>query len=116
MAVNSHKGIAVVSGEDKVRQSILVLLGTQHGERVMRPTLGCNLRALVFAPNNRNTATQAEFYVREGLAKWEPRVSVDSVHVENDTRHACLRIHIHYHIKATGSAQNLVYPFYLENP
>lgn len=115
MGINGHHGIAVAAGADKVRRSILTILGTQHGERVMRPKFGCNLRVLVFMPNNRTTATQAEYYVREGLARWEPRIMVDDVAVENDNTLGRLIVHINYRIKATHETQNLVYPFYLAN-
>ncbi len=115
MGINGHHGIAVTTGTDKVRRSILTILGTQHGERVMRPTFGCNLRALVFMPNNRATAAQAEYSVREGLKRWEPRITLDDVAVENDNIHGRLIVHINYRIKATNEPQNLVYPFYLEN-
>lgn len=115
VAVNGHRGIAVTEGENKVRHSILTILGTQHGERVMRPQFGCNLRSLVFAPNNLGTANTAEFLVRQGLTRWEPRIELTEVIVENDNIEARLLVHIHYAIRTTGVQQSLVYPFYLEN-
>lgn len=115
IGINGHQGIAMAAGTDKVRRSILTILGTQHGERVMRPKFGCNLRTLVFMPNNRATAAQAEYYVREGLTRWEPRITLDDVAVENDNFHGRLIVHINYRIKATHEPQNLVYPFYLAN-
>jgi Bacteriophage baseplate protein W len=115
MGINSHRGIAMTQGEDKVRRSILTVLGTQHGERVMRPQFGCNLRSLVFAPNNLGTANTAQYLVRRGLARWEPRVELVEVTVENDNKAGSLLIQIHYAIRATGSQQSLVYPFYLES-
>jgi hypothetical protein len=98
----------------KVEQSILIILGTQHGERVMRPTFGCNLRSLVFAPNDAATASLARFYVEEGLTTWEPRIVLDEVRVENDNRNGRLLISIDYRIKSTYESRNLVYPFYLQ--
>ena len=45
----------------------------------MRPTFGCRLHELVFAPNNSHTAAQARRYVEEALGMWEPRVNVLNV-------------------------------------
>ena len=98
----------------KVKESILIILGTQHGERVMRPTFGCNLRRLVFAPNDAATASLARYYVEEGLTTWEPRIVLDEVRVENDNDQGRLLVHIDYRIKSTYESRNLVYPFYLQ--
>ena len=114
LQVNSVGGIRESMLAQKVEQSILIILGTQHGERVMRPTFGCNLRSLVFAPNNAATASLARFYVEEGLTTWEPRIVLDDVRVENDNRNGRLLISIDYRIKSTYESRNLVYPFYLQ--
>jgi phage baseplate assembly protein W len=114
LQISSRGGIQEAQHEQKVRQSIIVIVSTQHGERLMRPTFGCNLRSLVFAPNNAATASLARHYVEEGLRTWEPRILVDEVVVENDNANARLLIHIHYRIRATNTPQNLVYPFYLQ--
>jgi len=92
----------------------MVILGTQYNERVMRTNFGCNLKSLVFAPNNAATANLARHYVEEGLTKWEPRIALDEVIVENDNSENKLLIHVSYRIKSTNEPGNLVYPFYLE--
>lgn len=114
LQINIRGGIKEIQQEEKVRQSILIILGTQHGERLMRPKFGCNLQSLVFAPNNAATANLARFYVEEGLKSWEPRIQVEEVDVENDNEEAKLVINIRYRIKSTNEPHNLVYPFYLQ--
>ena len=61
---NTLGGIKESMLAQKVKESILIILGTQHGERVMRPTFGCN-RSLAFAPNDAATASLARYYVEE---------------------------------------------------
>lgn len=109
-------GIRESVGVQKIEESIRVILGTQYGERVMRPRFGCNLKSLTFAPNNASTANLARYYVQEGLAQWEPRIEVAEVTVENDNLHGVLLINITYHLRTTQDVHNLVYPFYLERP
>lgn len=116
MQISQRKGIKVSSGEEKVKESIRIILGTQHGERLMRPNFGSNLKSLVFAPNDAATANMARHLVEEALRTWEPRIILDNVHVENDDAEARLLIEIVYRIKGTNEPQNLVYPFYLERP
>lgn len=114
LAVNSRGGIDRTQAAQKIKESIQIILGTQFGERVMRPTFGCNLASLAFAPNNKATANRAKYYVEEGLKTWEPRIILERVTVENDHQKNCLLIQIQYRIKSTYESQNLVYPFYLE--
>jgi phage baseplate assembly protein W len=107
-------GISQSAGADKVEQSIRVILGTQYGQRVMRPRFGCNLGSLAFAPNNGSTANLARYYVAEGLATWEPRIDVLDVSVVNDNLGGTLLIDITYRLRATQDVSNLVYKFPLE--
>jgi phage baseplate assembly protein W len=107
-------GINVSEGTEKVEESIRIILGTQYGQRVMRPRFGCNLGSLAFAPNNASTANLARYYVAEGLASWEPRIDVLDVAVTNDNVNVQLLINITYRLRATQDVHNLVYPFFLE--
>ena len=68
--------IAMAKGEAAVRQALLLLLSTSPGERVMRPTYGCDLRRLIFSPNDYTTAGLARHYVRRAIERWEPRVRI----------------------------------------
>jgi phage baseplate assembly protein W len=104
------------TGVAKVEESMRIILGTHYGERLMRPTFGCNLRSLVFAPNNSATANLARYYVQQGLQQWEPRINVLNVTVENTTFDGTggLLITIHYQLRATQDVQSLIYPFTLE--
>ncbi|MEV0803185.1 GPW/gp25 family protein [Kribbella sp. NPDC050281] len=107
-------GLAESAGVARVEQSIRIILGTQYGERVMRPGFGANLKSLVFAPNNATTASLAGYYVTDALARWEPRIDVLDVQVSNDVDGAQLVIEIRYRLRATAQEHLLVLPFLLE--
>ena len=109
-------GLGQTAGVAKVEESIRIILGTGYGERVMRPTFGCNLKALAYAPNNDATANLARYYVVAGLSRWEPRIELVDVAVRNDNLRAALLIDITYRLRSTQDVRNLVYPFYLEQP
>ena len=74
--ISSTGGIEMVAEHAAVRQSILLLLSTTPGERVMRPNYGCNLQRLVFSPNDATTHGLAIHYVRQALQRWEPRIDI----------------------------------------
>jgi hypothetical protein len=116
VALDPTGAIALSSGGANIEQSIRVILGTQYGERVMRPTFGCNLKSLVFAPSNPQTAALARQYVLDGLQQWEPRIAVQSVTVTPSPGDNHLLIAISYSIKPSLDPQAMIYPFYLERP
>lgn len=112
--IGRHGGLALVSSSAELTQAIAIILGTTPGERVMRPAFGSQLHSLAFAPNNTQTAAQAERYVTEALGRWEPRIRLRDVTARpNPDSNQCLLIEIAYEVKATQDHRSLVYPFYL---
>lgn len=112
--IGPQGGLALTTGRNEVRQAIEIILRTAPGQRVMRPTFGCRLHELIFAPNNTHTAALARRHVEEALGMWEPRINVIGVEVRPDPDNAaCLLIEIEYEIKATHDRRSLVHPFYL---
>ncbi|MGF6754543.1 GPW/gp25 family protein [Paraburkholderia sp. GAS334] len=108
---------ALARYEESVRQSVVIILSTARGERVMRPTFGCGLHELVFAVNNSATRGMAAFHVREALREWEPRIDVLRVDASSGGEHGeQLLIDLDYRVRLTDGRFNLVYPFYLDRP
>jgi len=107
--------VALVAFEEDIRQSILIILGTNPGERVMRPDFGAGLNAFQFEPISFTTMQRVKQRVQEALIDWEPRIDVETVRVTNDrSEPGKLVINIEYRVRATNTRANLVYPFYLE--
>ncbi|HEX7527201.1 MAG TPA: GPW/gp25 family protein [Gaiellaceae bacterium] len=105
---------ALAAHEEDVRQAIQIILGTDPGERVMRPDFGAGLKALVFEPIGASTAALVRHRVEEALVRWEPRIDVLDVSVTDDGPAGNrLLVHIDYRIRSTNTFYNLVYPFYL---
>lgn len=106
--------LPVADGPEKVRQSILLLLDTEPGERVMRPSWGCGLRRYLAKPNSTATRALVQRDVELALSTWEPRIALRSVKVEPGDDPSLVTIEIDYLHARDGSPGNLVYPFYLE--
>jgi phage baseplate assembly protein W len=112
--VAEARRVEVSAYERSIEESIRIVLGTLPGERVMRPTFGCDLNRLAFAPNNTSTAGLAIFHVREALERWEPRIELLGVDAGPDPASGdTLLIAIDYRVVAINMTRNLVYPFYL---
>lgn len=111
LTVSPAGRLETVRDDDAVRQAILLLLTTQPGERVMRPTYGSLLHRLVFAPNDATTAGLAIHYVRDALARWEPRVEVLAVDAEADPDEPeRLVVELVYRVRASRAAETLRVP------
>jgi Bacteriophage baseplate protein W len=102
------------SGPEKVRQSIAIILDTEPGERIMRPTFGCGLRRYLMKPNTTATRALIQRDVAGALRLWEPRIEAQSVTVTPGDDPALVLIEISYIHKRDGRQGNFVYPFYLE--
>lgn len=107
--------IALSREEESIRESILLIVGTAQGERLMRPTFGSGLHELVFEVNDTMTAARASAAVRDALIDWEPRIDVLDVNAAADGDDSnLLLIELDYRVRSTNNVFNLVYPFYLQ--
>lgn len=114
MSIDHRGAIRLTAGAADLDSSLRLVLITAPGERVMRPDFGCRIHELVFEPVNANTLGLMAEAVREAIARWEPRVEVESVDpVPAVETPALVRIHIAYRVRATNDRRNLVYPFYV---
>lgn len=106
-------GIALVTGHDELQESMRLVLATARGERPRRPEFGCGVHDLVFDVVDAALTRRVEEEVRAALLRWEPRVDVLAVEVGPDPdRPAVLLIDVHYAVRDTNDARNLVVPFY----
>jgi len=101
-------------GEAHIHQSIILILATAPGERVMRPDFGCGIHDLVFSPDNATTAGLLADEVRHALIRWEPRIDVLDIEPQPRGDGNIILIDVHYRVRSTNNLFNLVYPFYLE--
>lgn len=107
--------IAAASDDDKVRQSIELILRTAPGERVMRPDFGCGIHDLVFDTLSDEMLGRVQREVSQALAQWEPRIDVLGVTAVQDAETwTRLLIEIDYQVRSTNSRFNLVFPFYVD--
>ena len=100
--------IDTVADDEAIRQSLLMLISTRPGERVMRPEYGCDLHRLVFSPNDDTTAGLAIHFVRQAVERWEPRVEILRVDANRDPYEATrLAIVLDYRVRATLQADSI---------
>jgi phage baseplate assembly protein W len=115
VAPSDHtREMLLVSGPDKVRQAIWIILETEPGERLMRPAFGCGLRRYLMKPNTSATRALMQRDIERAISSWEPRIKLEEVRVEPGDDPSMVVIDLRYRHLRDGSAGNFVYPFYLE--
>lgn len=93
---------AAATDDDLIRESLLQLVLTRRGDRVMRPDVGSNALAFVFEPNNPQLADLLRAEIQSLVARFEPRIVLEDVRV--DQSGSDVLVTIDYIISATRRA------------
>lgn len=113
LQVTSNGKIARAQYEQRVEESIYLILSTAKGERVMRPDFGCGIHDLVFGINDPRTRSAVVQQVRQALTTYERRIDVLDINADDSGQPNLLLIRINYRVRANNAIGNLVYPFYI---
>lgn len=87
------------SDDDLIKESILQILLTNQGDRVMRPDFGSNVLRYVFDPNEAALGDLLWQAVQSALGRWEPRIELLDVRV--DRKDESIKVTIDYGVIAT---------------
>ncbi|HZR83913.1 MAG TPA: GPW/gp25 family protein [Candidatus Binatia bacterium] len=105
--------VAYSEYEQDIRESILIILETAPGERVMRPNFGCGIHEMVFTALDSTTLRRIRSEVEEALQRYEARIEVVGVNVDDAaSAEGKLLIELEYRVRRTNQVGNLVFPFY----
>jgi phage baseplate assembly protein W len=103
-----------VSGQEDIQQSLLILLNTAQGERIMREDFGCDLQGFMFEEISQSLINSITQLITDAVLYYEPRIKLNAVRVdESEQAFGVLLITLDYTVKNTNSRFNFVYPFYL---
>jgi len=105
--------VSLVQHEDDIKESLIILLTTIRGSRLLRPSYGTSVRTLIFEPLDTNTATYISEEIKKSILIHEPRVFVDKVEAVQESLNGTLKVSIDYTIISSNTRSNLVFPFYI---
>lgn len=102
-----------VSEIEDIEQSLVLLLGTRPGERVMRPDYGCNLEDLLFEPVNASLVTYIQDLISKAVMYYEPRVILREVRLLTDAvAEGLVLIELDIVVRSSNNRFNFVYDYY----
>jgi len=106
--------VHMVSADQDIKQSLLIILSTDLGERVMQPSFGCGLKRQIYENINESSITVLKDLIQRAILFYEPRVKLESIDTDiSGAYEGRLDFMIVYNIIATNTRHNIVYPFYL---
>ena len=107
--------VQTVSGVDDIEQSLMILLETRRGERVMQDDFGCDLSEFLFGEISQGLIGRMRSVIADAILHHEPRITLNGLELsEGGSVDGLLLIRIDYTVRATNSRYNMVYPFYLQ--
>jgi phage baseplate assembly protein W len=99
---------AGAKGIDVVRSDLIVLIKTQQRTRVMRPTLGLNLLALVFETTGPLLQSQIIREIANGVATWLPIVKLNFIDVQETDK--VVTVNVFYSVQGLAATTGII-PF-----
>lgn len=81
-----------------IRNSIISIITTSPGEKILNPTFGLNFGDLLFLPVSVNRASSIGEIIVNGIEKFEPRIKIVNIDVEADNALQEYNINIVYSI------------------
>ncbi len=99
---------------DRIRESILQILETRPGERLIRPDFGSRVKDLAFEQNDAILEGLLRFHIADALKRWEKRIVVTDVSFDDspeNTDRNVLLVCITYRVIPSQSEANLVWAF-----
>jgi phage baseplate assembly protein W len=112
--VNAKGGLSYSAGPERIQDAIWIVLSTSLRERLMRPDFGAGVHDYVFQPNSDVMRTRLQSAVNDALLKWEPRIELTNVNVQEGDQPSQVLVSIDYRIRTTNELFNLVYPLYVQ--
>ena len=96
---------APVTDDELVKQSLLQILMTGRGERVMRPQFGCNLQAYVFENNDDLLVQLLRTEISASIGKYEPRAVLNDIQIARTDNQVVLTVY--YVVVATRTLDSV---------
>jgi phage baseplate assembly protein W len=106
--IDARGRTAEATRDAHLRSLIHMVLFTNPGERVMRPSFGSGVLALVFDPNSQELAATTQMLIAGALRSWLSDV-IDVTSVTVASEDATLTITIGYVDRSTGDTASVAF-------
>ncbi len=99
--------INIITNEQAILESIMNIIATEPGERVMYPDFGCSLRKYLFEPIDEITSGYIRKEIFTSVEKYEPRIERLEVIVEPNEDENSYNINIIFQMKVLKTQKSI---------
>jgi len=97
---------------ESIKNNIKLLLQTNLGERVFQPSIGMNLKRLMFEPLTEDIIIQIENNIVDSLQKWMPFVNINDIQINSEDEINQLNVKVVFNInRAPNSLESVQVAF-----
>ena len=89
---------------DAIKANIRLLLQTNQGERLFQPSLGMNLRQLLFEQMTEDLQIQIENNIVDVFERWLPFVNLSNINIERKNDVNQTNVNIEFNIRRTPNS------------
>lgn len=105
----------MLTGEEDIHSSLMILLTTTPGERILRADYGADLTPYLFEPLTTTMRTLIAERLKTAILFYEPRIKVEDIALADDELLAGrILITITYRERTTNSRYNFVFDYYIK--
>lgn len=85
-----------VINNNAIKQAVKTIVLTPPGSRLFEPDFGCGVGAYLFEPLDADTSEKLQKIIKNSLARYEPRILVNSVTVNVNEDNYMMDVEINY--------------------
>lgn len=108
---DSQGDVKRVYNADAVKASVMNILLTRKGERVMNPEFGCGLQDFVFDALDEDFIDLVARQIKSDIERWEDRASIDKINFMTDVDNDRVTVQLLYHVVGYSEVSSIVLNF-----
>lgn len=101
------KDLARTKNDIAIKKSVRNIVLTMIGERMFQPSIGGNIRKVLFEPNDELMSEEIKFQITNALQKSEPRVNVLQTIVNRDEQNDTVNVGVYFMILNSQVVQSV---------
>lgn len=101
------KDLARTKNDIAIKKSVRNIVLTMLGERLFQPSIGGNIRKVLFEPNDELMSEEIKFQITNALQKSEPRVNVLQTIVNRDEQNDTVNVGVYFMILNSQVVQSV---------
>lgn len=112
---NTKRGEAFMTTDiEDIEKSLQIIVTTRPGERIMRPSFGCDISDKVFENLNSTQIHSIKTTIEEAILLYESRIIVQKIGLDiQNLLDGKLLIKVDYIVRTTNNRRNIVFPYYI---